>query len=312
MSSALLQPIAPTSAGSSLPCHTALDLPRSTRIVEIRRETPLVKTFVFDTDIDAQPGQFIMLWIPGVDEKPMSIADTHPLTLSVARVGPATIALHEMNVGDYVGWRGPFGRPYRLEVDRPALLVAGGYGSAPLYMLATQALAHGMEVTVAIGARVADELLYAGRFEQLGIRLLLSTNDGSRGVKGFVTAAIQQAFLADEPSDQQEPATIRPVPEDSIPLAEPALHSPIPNFTVYACGPEPMLVAVYNLCHAHGWHGQLSVERYMKCGFGICGQCALDDLLVCIDGPVLTLDQLESKRDFGHFHRGPTGRRLEI
>ncbi|NTV88019.1 MAG: hypothetical protein HGA21_14925, partial [Burkholderiaceae bacterium] len=58
--------------------------------------------------------------------------------------------------------------------------------------------------------------------------------------------------------------------------------------------------------------GQLSVERYMKCGFGICGQCALDDLLVCIDGPVLTLDQLEGKRDFGHWHRGPTGRRLEI
>ncbi len=73
-----------------------------------------------------------------------------------------------------------------------------------------------------------------------------------------------------------------------------------------------MLVALYKMCRANNWRGQLSVERYMKCGFGVCGQCALDDLLVCIDGPVLTLDQLDSKRDFGHYHRGPTGRRLEI
>ncbi len=255
----------------------------------------MVKTFVFDTDIDAEPGQFIMLWIPGIDEKPMSIAGIRPLTISVARVGPATSALHDMNIGDYVGWRGPFGRPYRLDTDHPALLVAGGYGSAPLYMLAQQALAHGMDVTVAIGARVADELLYANRFEQLGVQLLLSTNDGSRGMKGFVTDAIRARFLTAsmEQSGFESPITASP------------LH-------LYACGPEPMLVALFKLCRANNWQGQLSVERYMKCGFGVCGQCALDDVLVCVDGPVLTLDQLEAKHDFGHFHRGSTGRRLEI
>ena len=281
-----------------VPALVAFDLPRSARIIDIQRETPLVKTFMFDTDIDAQPGQFIMLWIPGVDEKPMSIAGMRPLTISVARVGPATSALHELNVGDYIGWRGPFGRPYQLELDRPALLVAGGYGSAPLYVLAQQALAHGMDVTVAIGARVTDELLYADRFEQLGVRLLLSTNDGSRGVKGFVTDAIRAHFL---------PGSATAESTTSLDA-----ERPIPNLSLYACGPEPMLVALYKLCRACNWHGQLSVERYMKCGFGVCGQCALDDVLVCIDGPVLTLDQLESKRDFGHFHRGPTGRRLEI
>ena len=281
----------------------AYDLPRSARIIDIQRETPLVKTFVLDTDIDAQPGQFIMLWIPGVDEKPMSIAGMRPLTISVARVGPATSALHDLSVGDYVGWRGPFGRPYRLDTDRPALLVAGGYGSAPLYMLAQQALAHGMDVTVAIGARVADELLYADRFEQLGVQLLLSTNDGSRGVKGFVTDAIRAQFLPDAADD---------APVISDPDAEPPHGTSTRSLSLYACGPEPMLVALYKLCRANGWSGQLSVERYMKCGFGVCGQCALDDVLVCIDGPVLTLDQLEAKRDFGHFHRGPTGRRLEI
>ncbi len=294
----------PTAGSTDLSERVAYELPHSTRIIEIRRETPLVKTFVFDTDIDAQPGQFIMLWIPGVDEKPMSIAGMRPLTISVARVGPATGALHAMNVGDYVGWRGPFGRPYRLETDRPALLVAGGYGSAPLYVLAQQALAHHMDVTVAIGARVADELLFAERFEQLGVRLLLSTNDGSRGVKGFVTDAIKAEFPGAPESnvDSQTSATA------------PNLHAPrlISNLTLYACGPEPMLVALHQLCRAREWRGQLSVERYMKCGFGVCGQCALDDVLVCIDGPVLTLEQLDNKRDFGHYHRGPTGRRLEI
>ncbi|HEY3290104.1 MAG TPA: hypothetical protein VGK87_08265, partial [Anaerolineae bacterium] len=200
----------------------------------------------------------------------------------------------------------PFGRPYRLETELPAIMVAGGYGSAPLYVLAQQALAHGMDVTVAIGARVADELLYADRFEQLGVPLLLSTNDGSRGVKGFVTDAISAHFGAGSATRTAEGL------DHAITAPTPNLQSLISNLTLYACGPEPMLVALHKMCRAYGWHGQLSVERYMKCGFGVCGQCALDDILVCIDGPVLTLDQLESKRDFGHFHRGPTGRRLEI
>ncbi|MGQ9902936.1 MAG: hypothetical protein ACUVRU_01105, partial [Anaerolineae bacterium] len=203
------------------------------RIIEIRRETPLVKTFVLDCDIDAEPGQFILLWLPGVDEKPMSIAGMSPLTISVARVGPMTMALHELNVGDIVGWRGPFGRPFRLERERRALLVAGGYGSAPLYVLARQALAHGMDVTVAIGARVADELLYADKFEQLGVPLLLSTNDGSRGVKGFVTDAIRQRFVAPIANPQSSIVNH----QSSIPQ--------IQNLTtVYACGPERMLVAL--------------------------------------------------------------------
>ncbi len=274
--------VSPPFAPNETAC-TALQLPRMARITAIQRETPLVKTFVFDTDIDAQPGQFIMLWLPGVDEKPMSIAGMRPLTISAAKVGPATTALHALNAGDWVGWRGPFGKPYQLERERHALMVAGGYGSAPLFALAKQALANHMRVTVAIGARIADELLYAERFADLGVDLLLSTNDGSRGTRGFVTDAIVQHG---------------------------ALHDA--ECTVYACGPEPMLVALHALCRRRNWHGQLSVERYMKCGFGVCGQCALDDLLVCVDGPVMSLDQLDGKQDFGRWHRGQTGRKFEI
>nr|HID12973.1 hypothetical protein [Anaerolineae bacterium] len=82
--------------------------------------------------------------------------------------------------------------------------------------------------------------------------------------------------------------------------------------TIYACGPEPMLVALRRLCRERTIPGQLSVERYMKCGFGICGQCALDGYLVCQDGPVFDVEQLDGLRDFGHAHRSATGRRLPI
>jgi dihydroorotate dehydrogenase electron transfer subunit len=73
-----------------------------------------------------------------------------------------------------------------------------------------------------------------------------------------------------------------------------------------------MLVALCRIARERGLKAQLSVERYMKCGFGICGQCAIDGLLVCLDGPVLTLDQLNGVQDFGRFHRSATGRRMPV
>jgi dihydroorotate dehydrogenase electron transfer subunit len=255
-------------------------LPRTVRISGIVEETRAVKTFILDDRIDAQPGQFVMLWLPGVDEKPISIAAPDPLTLTVAKVGPFSDALHQCQVGDRLGWRGPFGRPFQLEAERPALLVGGGYGAAPLYFLAAQAMALGITTTVALGARRADDLIFVERFERLGVKLVLATEDGSAGAQGLVTEAVVTQ-LADRPA-------------------------------IYACGPEGMLVALHALCHAHELPGQLSVERYMKCGFGVCGQCALDDILVCTDGPVLDVEQLDDKQDWGHFHRNVTGRRLPV
>lgn len=264
-------------------CATALQLPRSVPIVDIITESRSVKTFVLGDAIQAQPGQFIMAWLPGVDEKPLSIAWDNPLTVTVAAVGPFSYALHDRHVGDTVGWRGPYGRPYRLDPNRPALLVGGGYGAAPLYFLATRALAQAIPVTVALGARKADDLIFVRRFEDAGIPLILATDDGSLGFHGYITDAVRGADVLDE----QHPA-------------------------IYACGPEGMLVALHKMCLELGLPGQLSVERYMKCGFGICGQCALDNLLTCIDGPVLTVEQLTGKADFGHFHRTTTGRRLPL
>jgi dihydroorotate dehydrogenase electron transfer subunit len=114
-----------------------------------------------------------------------------------------------------------------------------------------------------------------------GAHLILATDDGSRGYRGFVTDAVGE-----------------------MPPAE------LEACTIYACGPEGMLVALHRICRDRGIPGQLSVERYMKCGFGICGQCAMDGQLVCQDGPVFSVEQLDGLRDFGHAHRTATGRRL--
>ncbi len=258
-------------------------LPTVARISEIHHESRQVRTFVFDLALPhAEPGQFVMLWLPGVDEKPMSIAWPDPLTLTVNRLGPFTTALHEARVGDPLGVRGPFGHGFALDARRTALLVAGGCGAPPLYFLAARAVERGVLPTVLLGARQARSLIYADRFRQLGIDPLIATDDGSLGHKGTVVNLVQSRISN--------------------------LESP----HVYACGPERMLVALLQLCRERHLPGQFSVERYMKCGFGVCGQCALDGLLVCQDGPVLSVEQLAGVEELGAFRYSATGRRLPI
>jgi len=258
-------------------------LPQPVRIREIRDESRTIRTFVLDAEAPgAEPGQFVMLWLPGVDEKPMSVAHPAPLTFTVDRVGPFSTALHGRKVGDRLGWRGPYGRGFSLRKGQPALLVSGGCGVGPLYFLATRAVERDIPTTVALGARTALDLPYVDQFRALSVDLLLATDDGSLGYKGTVTDAILQSPFSN-------------------------LHAPI-----YACGPEPMLVAIHRLCRERSIPGQLSLERYMKCGFGICGQCAMDGYLVCQDGPVFDVEQLDGLRDFGHTQRSATGRRLPI
>lgn len=260
-----------------------MPLPQMVSIREIRVESRRVRTFVLDMALpEARPGQFVMLWLPGVDEKPISIAHPVPLTLTVARVGPFSTALHRVREGDKVGVRGPFGRGFQLHPDRPALLIGGGYGVAPLYFLACYAVRQEIPTTVVVGARRANDLIYVDRFQALGVELVVATDDGSAGQRGTAVAAALEAARRDPP-----PA-------------------------VYACGPELMLVAVLRLCQEYSLPGQLSVERYMKCGFGLCGQCALDGMLVCLDGPVFPVEDLAGLTEFGRFRRNPTGRRMPV
>lgn len=216
-----------------------------------------------------------MLWIPGLDDKPFAIVAREPLTITVAAVGPFSRALHALNVGDQVGWRGPFGHGFDLKDPGATMLIGGGYGVAALYFAATELRKQNRETLVALGGRTADDLLFIEKMQALGARVQVATEDGSCGVRGFVTDAAREHL------------------------------NRVSN--ILACGPEALLVAVMREANAKNIPAQLSVERYMKCGFGICGQCTLNGRLVCQDGPVFTAKELAQLSEFGRVHRDASG-----
>lgn len=236
--------------------HSA-GLPLSYRVVEARIENPTVRSFVLDGSMELGPGQFVMAWLPGLNEKPFSPSAADPLTLTVTRVGPFTTAMHALSIGDRLWLRGPFGRGFEV-YQGSLLLIGGGCGAAPLLYLAWSARRGGQEAHVVLGARTADGLFFQRQYAEIGCHLHLATDDGSVGEKG-TSVELASAWLGGK---------------------EMAVDA------VCACGPEPMLDAVYELARRHNLPAQLSYEAYMRCGIGVCGSCALNGRLVCRDGPV--------------------------
>lgn len=253
-------------------------------IKKIIKENEVTNTYVFEYPLGSKPGQFVMFWLPGVEEKPMSIAfdDGKEFWLTICKVGPATEELFELKVGDLVGIRGPLGTHYKFGAGSRLALVAGGYGAAPMYFVAVEALKVGCGVDFLIGARSKDLLLYTQKILGLGdINLHISTNDGSAGFKGFVTQLLE-SLLAKKKIDY-----------------------------VFSCGPEVMMKAVGDVCERAGVKAFMSMEKYMKCGIGVCGQCALDDCgdLVCVKGPVMSWDYLRKLPEMGKYHRDAQGKK---
>lgn len=233
---------------------TDISLPQAMSIVSIVDETPKVRTLTLDAALSAHPGQFVMVWLPRVDEKPFSLVDDHPVTLTVARVGPFSSQLHELRVGDRLWIRGPFGRGFDIVGDR-MLLVGGGYGLAPLALLAKRAAEVSHKVVV-VGGATKDDLFFQDRFAERGCKVMVSTEDCSAGEGGLCTDVVA-ALLSKAKFDM-----------------------------VYGCGPEGMLDKLREICRQKGIPGQVSREAYMRCGMGVCGSCQRDGLLVCRDGPV--------------------------
>jgi dihydroorotate dehydrogenase electron transfer subunit len=213
------------------------------------------------------PGQFVMVWIPGVDEKPFSISacEEGRVELTIKAVGPFSSRLVASSPGTLLGLRGPFGHGFEL-LPR-TLLLGGGMGMAPMRFLLRELARAGLPHKALFGARTAADVPFGEEFSQAsehrdgqaGAAVTLVTEDGGLGRKGKVTDG-----LAEE-------------------LASGRWNA------VCACGPEGMLEQVGKLCRAARIRCLLSFERYMKCAIGICGTCCLQDsgLRVCKEGPVI-------------------------
>jgi len=233
------------------------------------------------------PGQFLMVKAGnGYDpllRRPFSVfeilrdAGGKPTGVSilVKRIGISTRLLYDARVGEKIACLGPLGRPFTI-VDTPeeAWMVAGGVGLAPFWTLAQSLAARGTRSTLFYGARRAEELFYLDFFRNLGVELVLTTEDGSAGEKGRVIAPLDRALSA---RNADHPVTI------------------------YACGPEGMLEATARTSARYGRRCEVSVERIMGCGMGGCYSCVVPmkndmggyhHVRSCISGPVLDAAQV--------------------
>ena len=218
-----------------------------------------------DTSAITAPGQFVNVKIDGLFlRRPISVCDCQndELTLIYRVVGEGTKAMSEMRTGACLDILTGLGNGYDLKyAGKTPLLIGGGVGLPPLYLLAKRLIAQGASVKVIIGVRSKEEIFYKKEFEDLGAGVTVCTADGSAGIKGFVTDAL----------------------------------SSIGEYTyVYTCGPEPMLKAVYNKTTTSG---QYSFEERMGCGFGACMGCTCKTLYgnkrICKDGPVLVKEEIK-------------------
>ena len=217
-----------------------------------------------DTGGISAPGQFVNIELEGFYlRRPISVCDwdDKTLTLIYKTVGEGTKALSKLKTGSLNLLTG-LGNGFDLSAcgKRP-LLVGGGVGTPPLYGLCKRLIERGAEPTVILGFNSADEVFYEEEFKCLGAETLVATVDGSHGARGFVTDALKML--------QQ-------------------------GFDSYcACGPEPMLRALYK---ALDIKGQLSFEERMACGFGACMGCSCKTKYgskrICKDGPVLKADEI--------------------
>jgi dihydroorotate dehydrogenase electron transfer subunit len=218
-----------------------------------------------DASAVAASGQFVQLALPGrYLRRPISICDydARHLLLLYKVVGAGTDQLSEMKVGEQIEVISGLGNGFCPEnTAQKALLVGGGMGVAPLYRLAKDLLAAGKAVHVILGFNTAAEVCLETEFKALGVDVTISTADGSKGVKGFVTDAIQ------------------------------TLAQDYDYF--YTCGPMVMMKAVCQLCPTEG---EASLEERMGCGFGICYGCTIKTAKgakrVCADGPVFAKGDL--------------------
>ncbi len=253
------------------------DRPRMLEISRIVSEAKGQTSFFFNEKIDSTPGQFIMVWLPGVDEKPMAVSyhTEKEFAFTSHAVGDFTRALEGLKAGDTLGIRGPYGRPFSIKKN--SCVVAGGIGISSVSTL-IDVLDNPL---IIYGARDNEHLMYLKRYHNKN--MMLTTDDGSLGRKGFTTDLLSEVLEKNKKIKM-----------------------------VYACGPEIMMKKILDLCIKYDVPCEMSVERFMKCGFGVCGNCMVNDKIVCMDGPIFSGDELARLSDFGNYARKKTGKKVSL
>ena len=251
------------------------------KIDKISVECRHTKTFRFRAPFEAEPGQFVMVWVPRHDEVPMALSYIDGLKGFTSHAqGETTNALADFGIGDRIGIRGPLGNSFEI-IGRRILFVAGGTGIASVIAAMETAVKGGRKVVTALGAKAKDELIFVKRAEKVG-EVHLATDDGSEGYHGFAST-LAERLLESHKFDQ-----------------------------VITCGPETMMKKVVSAASKKRIPIQASIERFMKCGIGICDACAFGDRLVCTDGPVFDGEYLSACEDFGRFRRDESGHKVPV
>ena len=258
--------------------------PKIVEIKEIVTETPTIKTFKFDWDFETlgkpNPGEFLMIWNFN-NEKPMSISQINDdeLAISVKNIGEFTSQLHDLKIGDPIGVRGSYGHGFDNSFEgKKIIAIGGGVGMAPINAIATD-LAKNNDVSVISAAQTKDELLFLDSLEKLGVSVYPCTDDGSFGFEGFATNCLSD-LLEDSTYDY-----------------------------AFVCGPEIMMKGIFDILEDAGIPGQYSLERYMKCALGVCGQCCVDSegWRICVEGPVFENEKISQITEFAKYRRDASG-----
>lgn len=252
------------------------DLPRVLPVSKVIREGKDQKTIFVKHKENIKPGQFYMLWIPGIDSKPYAVAyyNKDELGFTSIVIGKFSNAFDKLKVNDKIGLFGPYGNSFSIKKN--ACVVAGGIGISSVSTLIDKL----KNPKIICGVRNKDYLIYMKRYKKK--KLMVTTDDGSYGRKGFTIDVLKELLN-----------------NNKIKI-------------VYTCGPEIMMKKVLDLCNKYNLECEASLERYMKCAFGICGNCVIDDKLVCIDGPIFNRLQLNKLKEFGKFARLKFGKKVTI
>ena len=214
-----------------------------------------------DTQYITAPGQFINLKLEGKFlRRPISVCDYDDKTITIIYkvVGEGTEQMSLLSAGEEIDCLTGLGNGYDISKSKAPLVIGGGVGVPPMYNLTKCLLADGQRPTVILGFNTASEVFYEEEFEALGVDVIITTVDGSHGVKGFVTDALPESY-------------------DYF----------------YTCGPMPMFRAIENAVKTSG---QYSFEERMGCGFGACMGCSCKtkygNKRICKDGPVLEREEI--------------------